>query len=134
MVNREIKVGDFFEKQFHITEELVRRFADISTDKNPIHLDESYAEKTFFKKRIAHGMLLGSFISAILGNDFPGNGTVYLSQSLEFKAPVYLNQIIKIRIQAVEVENKKIKLSTICSNEAGEVVLSGFASVKIFSI
>ena len=72
-----------------ITDEMVRSFATLTGDTNPVHLDEIYAATTRFGKRIAHGMLAASLISAALANDLPGPGTVYLSQSLQFKAPVY---------------------------------------------
>ena len=78
-----IKIDDEYSKNFKITIDMIEKFAMVSGDKNPIHLDEEYAQNSIFKKRIAHGLLVGSFISTIIGNYFPGKGTIYLSQSLK---------------------------------------------------
>jgi 3-hydroxybutyryl-CoA dehydratase len=119
-----------FNRQFKLSPDLVEKFAQASTDFNPVHLDEDYASKTIFKKRIAHGFLIGSFISAVLGNDFPGNGTIYLSQLMKFKAPVYLNDTIKVYVEIVEfMEKGRLKIATRCINQDGIIVIDGEAVV-----
>src|SRR5690625_6617701 len=93
------KSHDGRSKRFKVTEKDVQDFANCSKDRNPIHLDKEYAESSIFKRRIAHGMLLGSYISSVLGNDFPGIGTIYVSQSLNFKQPVFFVDIISVIIE-----------------------------------
>ena len=80
---KSIKIGDKFSKSKLVTEKMINEFAKQTGDNNPLHLDEEFAAKTQFTKRIAHGFLIGSFISAVLGNDFPGEGTIYLSQTMK---------------------------------------------------
>src|SRR5215204_7230434 len=90
----EIKVGDTFSTERLVTDELIRKFADISGDHNPIHLDEEFAKTTRFGQRIAHGMLSGAFISAVLGYEFVERRVVYLSQSMKFTAPVFIGDTV----------------------------------------
>lgn len=123
-------IGENYIKEFTVSNEMVEGFANYTGDKNPIHLDESYASNTIFKKRIAHGFLVGSFISAILGNDFPGKGTIYLSQTLVFRAPVYISETISVKVEITGFpHDKQIQLKTVCSNEQNKVVLEGEAVV-----
>lgn len=128
-----IKVGDTASITRVITDELIRQFANLSGDQNPIHLDESYAEKTRFGQRIAHGMLSASFFSAVLANQLPGIGSVYLSQSVKFVAPVFIGDSITARVTVIAVrEDKPIAtLETICTNQNGETVITGEAVVKM---
>ena len=116
----------------HISDETIRLFADVSGDHNPVHLDEEYAAKTIFGRRIAHGMLSASLISTVLGTKFPGPGTIYLAQNLEFKKPVFLDDIIEVKVTVVAVhpEKRVLELQTVCCNQAGEDVLVGTARVK----
>ncbi len=119
-----------FEKSFLITEENIKLFAEVTGDKNPIHIDEEYAKGTIFKERICHGMLIGSYISAIIGNDFPGRGTIYLSQVLFFKKPVKIEDVISIKISFIEaIKKNRIRLITNCTNQFGETVVEGEAVV-----
>ncbi len=111
---------------------MVREFARITGDNNPLHLDEEFAKKSIFGKRIAHGMLVASLISKVLGHDFPGAGTVYVSQSLKFRKPVYVNDTVKIRI---EVKNKnperhRLFLSTTVM-DYGKDVITGEAEIYL---
>lgn len=117
-----------------ITDEMVRTFATLTGDTNPVHLDEAYAATTRFGKRIAHGMLAASLISATLANDLPGPGTVYLSQTLQFKAPVHLGDTVTATLEVKSVrEDKSIAtLITTCTNQDNVVVLEGEA-VVLFS-
>src|SRR5215204_1972511 len=93
-----LKVGDSAETRKTIADEDVRAFAELTGDRNPVHLDEEYAASTRFGRRIAHGMLGASLISAVLANELPGRGTVYLSQTLRFTAPVFLGDTVTARV------------------------------------
>lgn len=127
----ELQVGDFYEEEVIITEEQLLSYANVTGDKNPLHIDEEYASQTFFKHRIAHGMLLGGYISKIIGMDFPGEGTIYLTQDMKFVCPIYINDRITIRIEVMEkIEDKnRIVLSTNCLRQNGEMAISGKAIV-----
>ena len=85
-------------KTIKITESLVNEYANLINDHNPIHLDENYAKSTPFKSRIAHGLLVSSFISSIIANDYPGKGSIYLSQNLKFIKPCYLGDELKCNL------------------------------------
>ena len=108
----------------------IKKFASASGDKNPIHLNEKFAKNTIFKSRIAHGMLIASFISSVIGNKFPGNGTIYVSQSLNFKRPVKINDIVKVKVilEKKILKKKWCKLKTLCSVK-NKIVLEGNAIV-----
>lgn len=114
-----------------ITETDIILYSGISLDCNPIHLNKTYAETSRFKKRIAHGMLTAGLVSAILGTRLPGEGTIYLEQTLKFKQPVYLGDTITAVCEIIDIieEQRKIILSTICTNQDGKVVLTGEAKV-----
>jgi acyl dehydratase len=109
----------------------IRAFAEASGDTNPLHLNEAFAATTRFGRRIAHGMLTGSLVSAVLGNDLPGVGTIYLSQKFEFKAPVYLGDTItaSVRVTDYRASNRIVTLHTTCTNQDGTIVLDGEAVV-----
>jgi len=115
-----------------ITEDDILLFALVSGDHNPIHLDAEYAEKSLFGKRIAHGFLIGSLISAVLGNDMPGPGSIYLGQTLKFLAPIHIGDTVTVTVKVVELREDKriITLHTNCTNQHGTLVLSGEAIVK----
>lgn len=127
----EIKVGDSAEFAKTIAEADIYLYAGITGDFNPAHLNEAYAEKTFFKTRIAHGMLVAGFISAILGTKLPGPGTIYLEQTLKFLAPVRIGDTITARVEAAEIMNdrNRIRFKTTCNNQEGTTVLDGEALV-----
>lgn len=114
-----------------ITDEDIRKFAEVSGDTNSVHLDESYAAATRFGKRIAHGMLTASLISAILGMDLPGPGTIYLSQTLNFKAPVFIGDEVTAKVELIKYrEDRRIAtFRTTCTNHDGVLVLDGEAVV-----
>lgn len=114
-----------------ITDEMIRTFAELSDDTNPVHLDDAYAATTRFGKRIAHGMLAASLISATLANDLPGPGTVYLSQSLQFKAPVYPGDAVIAIIEVKSVRDDKpiATLITTCVNQDNVTIIEGEAVV-----
>ena len=116
-----------------ITESDMNTFAEVSGDHNPIHVDEEAAKKSVFGRRIAHGMLSASFISAVLGMYLPGEGTIYLGQSLKFLKPVDIGDEITTKVTVAEVVNADkgiYKLSTQCFNQKDEMVIDGEATVK----
>jgi 3-hydroxybutyryl-CoA dehydratase len=115
-----------------ITEDDILLFALVSGDHNPIHLDARYAEQSFFGKRIAHGFLIGSLISAVLGNDLPGPGSIYLGQTLKFLAPIHIGDTITVSVKVVALREEKriVTLHTECTNQKGTLVLSGEATIK----
>ena len=110
----------------------VYMFAGISGDFNPAHINQVYAEQMAFKTRIAHGMLSAGFISSVLGNQLPGPGTIYISQSMTFLAPVAIGDTITATAEVVEIiaEKKRVRLKTICTNQEGKEVLTGEAMVS----
>jgi 3-hydroxybutyryl-CoA dehydratase len=110
---------------------MIRAFAELTGDTNPVHLDDAYAANTRFGRRIAHGMIAAGLISATLANDLPGPGTVYLSQSLQFKAPVHPGDIVTTTVEVKSVHPSKpvATLGTTCTNQQGVVVLEGEAVV-----
>lgn len=128
-----VQVGDTATISKTISDEDIRAFAELTGDYNPVHLDDEYAEGTRFGRRIAHGMLAASLISAALANELPGRGTVYLSQSLQFTAPVYPGDTVTARVTVTKVREDKpiVTLETICTNQSGETVVKGEAVVLI---
>ena len=125
-----IIVGDEDNYSRKVLEKDIKNFSDISGDYNPIHLDENYAKNTIFKKRIAHGMFISSFISKVIAEKLPGKGTLYLYQDLNFLKPVFINDIIRTSVKVIEIINsKKIRLKTICENQNSEIVINGEAIV-----
>jgi 3-hydroxybutyryl-CoA dehydratase len=124
-----LKIGDVSEFTKTVSESDIYQFAGITGDFNPAHVNEAYASKTFFKKRIAHGMLSAGFISAILGNHLPGPGSIYVKQELNFLAPVYIGDTITARAEVVDLdnENNRVTLSTNCYNQEGTMVIKGEA-------
>ncbi len=125
----EIKVGDSAQITKTITEKTIHDFAEATGDFNPIHLNQAFAEKTFFKGRIAHGALAVGYISSVLGNLLPGPGSIYLSQEAKFLAPVRIGDTITAKIEVVEIipEKNRVKFKTICTNQTGQTVVDGTA-------
>ncbi len=114
-----------------ISGEDIDKFADISLDRNPVHLDEEYAAKTMFKKRISHGILVSGLISAVLGTKLPGEGAIYMGQELKFMAPVYIGDTITATVEIIELvpEKNRVICSTICTNQDGKQVIVGKATL-----
>ncbi len=114
------------------TLEDVEAFAAISLDTNPVHMDDNYAKSTVFGKRIVHGMLTASLISAVIANRLPGPGTIYMGQDLKFTAPVFPGDTITAEVSVTELkaEKKIVILSTTCVNQDGKAVITGSAVVK----
>lgn len=131
----DLAIGDIFSTSRLVTDELIRKFADVSGDYNPIHLDEEFAKTTRFGKRIAHGMLSGAFISAVLGNKFKDRKIVYLSQTMKFTAPVYIDDTVTATATVTNIREDRgiVTLETICTNQNGETLVRGEAAVMILS-
>jgi 3-hydroxybutyryl-CoA dehydratase len=128
----EIKVGDSAEFAKTISESDIYLFAGVTGDLNPFHVNEEYSKKTFFKGRIAHGMLLAGFISTVVGCKLPGPGAIYVKQELKFMAPARIGDTITAKATVTEVvtDKNRVVLQTTCTNQNGEVVLDGQAMVS----
>ena len=129
-----LAVGDRASFTKTITESDIILFAGITGDMNPVHIDATFAEKSLFKQRIAHGMLSAGLISTVLGTRIPGPGAIYLSQHLEFRKPVFIGDTITatVEVTALEVDNPKkqrVTLATTCTNQDGATVLTGEATL-----
>lgn len=113
-----------------VTDEDIEMFAQISTDRNPVHLDEAYAKETMFKGRIAHGMLTAGLISAVIGEQLPGHGTIYMGQSLKFLAPVRPGATVRAEVEVIDInrEKRRVQLDCRCIVN-GKNVLVGEATV-----
>ncbi len=126
------RIGARAEYTRTVTENDIVRFAEVSGDHNPVHLDEEYAASTPFRGRIAHGILSASFISAILGNNLPGPGTIYLGQTLKFLAPVRIGDTITASVEVIALREDKriVTLRTDCINQDAVLVLTGEATTR----
>ena len=113
-----------------ITDTDIQLFAEISTDHNPVHLDEAYAQDTIFAGRIAHGMLTAGLISAVIGEQLPGHGTVYMGQTLKFLAPVRPGDRVEasVTVTAMDIGKRRVTMDTVCLVD-GKPVLKGEATV-----
>lgn len=126
---KDFYVGQTAELTHQYSENDVNMFADISGDHNPIHLDIEYAKKSIFGSKIVYGFLSGSLISAVLGNVLPGEGSIYMNQTLSFLRPVFIGDEItaKVMISEINEEKKRILLDTVCTNQNGKTVIEGSA-------
>jgi 3-hydroxybutyryl-CoA dehydratase len=129
---KELKVGDAARIQKTISEADVYLYAGITGDLNPAHVNEEYAKNTFFKTRIAHGMLTAGYISTVLGNRLPGPGSIYIHQSVNFLAPVHFGDTItaQAEVSTIDLEKNRVILKTTCMNQEGTIVLDGEAIVS----
>lgn len=125
----EMKIGDSASFSKTITDFDVKMFAGITGDFNPVHIDKEFAKNTLFKDRIAHGMLVSSLFSTVLGTQLPGEGAIYAGQELKFTKPVYLEDTITatVTVTELDVEKNRVVLETIATNQNGDVVIKGFA-------
>lgn len=128
----ELSIGERAEFTKTISESDVYLYAGITGDFNPAHLNEEYARKTFFKTRIAHGMLVAGLVSGLLGTRLPGPGTIYVRQEVRFLAPVRIGDTITASVEIAEIlkETKRVRVITRCTNQEGNVVLDGEALVR----
>jgi len=131
-VQDEFAVGQKYTFSEVVDDKLVRGFADATGDHNPIHIDDAFAKKTKFGQRIAHGGILFGIISRVLAMDMPGPGTIYLSQLVRFRAPVFINDEVTLELTITELLPKNgAKISTVIKKQTGEVVMDGEATVKL---
>jgi 3-hydroxybutyryl-CoA dehydratase len=121
----DLKVGDEASLLNTVTEATIGAFADVSGDKNPVHVDADYAASTMFKERIAHGMLSAAYVSAVFGMKLPGPGAIYISQTLNFKAPVKIGDTVVTTVKVAELvpEKKRARFECICSVNDKPVVV-----------
>ena len=129
-MNREIRLGQTAQISKKITDTDLTLFAAVTGDFNPIHFDPIYAAATPFKERIAHGMILAGLISAVIGMKQPGQGTIYLQQTLNFLAPVKVGDVVTASVEVIDLlEKRRVRLKTKCVKQDGVVVLDGEALV-----
>ncbi len=130
IVIEDIAVGMVRSLSKVVTDRDIELFAEISTDRNPVHLDDEYAQDTIFEGRIAHGMLTAGLVSAVIGEQLPGHGTVYLGQSLKFLAPVRPGDRVTAEVEVMEIDysKRRVKMETRCLVK-GKKVLVGEATV-----
>ena len=128
----DLSVGQSAETTKVVTANDVEAFAAVSGDTNPVHLDEAYARTTTFQTRIAHGMLSGAYISAVIGTKLPGPGAIYLSQSMRFRRPVKLGDpvVTRVTVQALDAQRGHATLATVCQVD-GKTVVDGEAVIMV---
>lgn len=126
----DLSIGQAAQRENVVTDGVIRQFAEVSGDHNPVHLDAAYAATTPFKERIAHGILSASYISAVIGMDLPGPGAIYVSQSLNFRRPVKLGArvITRVEVTALNPEKARATLACTCTVD-GKTVIDGEAVV-----
>lgn len=129
----DLKIGDKFSTSKQITDAVVRAFAELSGDYNPIHLDEEFAKTTRFGRRIAHGMISGALISAVLGYELKDRKIVYLSQTLKFTAPVFIDDTVTATATVTNIREDKpiVTIETICTNQNDETVVKGEGTIMV---
>jgi len=126
----DLEIGTHRHLTKQVTDEDIQMFAEVTTDRNPVHLDDEYAAGTMFKGRIAHGMLTAGLISAVIGEQLPGHGTIYLSQSLKFKGPVRPGDVVRTDLTVTDINREKRKVTMECKCTVdGKPVLIGEAVV-----
>lgn len=128
-----LKPGDTASISKLIGDADIRAFAELSGDFNPIHLDDEFARTTRFGRRIAHGMLGASLISTVLGTKLPGQGAIYLSQTLQFQAPIFAGDTVTAKVTVTKIKEGKpiVTLETVCENQRGETLIKGEAVVLL---
>ena len=130
IVIEDIEIGMFRYIRKEVTDADIEMFATISTDRNPVHLDDDYAQDTIFQGRIAHGMLTAGLISAVIGEQLPGHGAVYLGQSLKFLAPVRPGDMVYAEVKVTDIDHAKRRVTLDCHCAVnGKKVLVGEAKV-----
>lgn len=127
----ELKIGDFSELKKVFNEKDVLTFAEVTSDKNPAHVDKEYASKTMFKKQIAHGMFVGSLFSAIFGVKMPGLGSIYIKQALKFTKPVYFGDEItaKVTVKELKYDRNRVVFDCVAINQNNDTVIIGEAEI-----
>lgn len=133
MVYEELQIGMSYSMSNSFSSDEVAAFSKLSMDTNPLHIDAGYAEKSLFGKRIVHGFLAASLFSAIIGTKFPGEGSIYLNQTMSFLRPVFHDQLVTATVTVKELfpEKHRVLLETVCKDESGLVLITGTALVKL---
>jgi len=128
----DLEVGMFAEKTMVVSAEKIDAFAELSGDFNPVHTDAEYAATTMFGKRIAHGALSASLISAILGNDLPGPGAIFIELNMRFRKPAFIDDEVVARAEVAEINEKngRVKMKVSCSVD-GKAIIRGEAGVVV---
>lgn len=128
----DLSVGMFSEKKMVVSDEKITTFAELSGDYNPVHMDAEYAATTMFGRRIAHGALSASLISAILGNDLPGPGAIFTELNMRFRKPAFIDDEITARAEVVEINEKtgRVKMKVACFVD-GKAIIRGEAGVVV---
>ncbi|MBF7141493.1 MULTISPECIES: MaoC family dehydratase [Pseudomonas] len=125
-----LEIGQTASYSRTVTEREIQLFAELSGDRNPVHLDADYAAKTLFKERIAHGMITGALISAAVACELPGPGTIYLGQQMTFQKPVKIGDTLTVRLEILEKLPKfKVRIATRVFNQHEELVVDGEADI-----
>ena len=128
----ELHVGMTAVKLIPVTEQRIQQFAEASDDFNPVHMDEAFAAKTAYRGRIAHGLLSASFGSAVVGTILPGAGAIYISQTLQFHAPVRIGDEVEVRISVVSVDQESARVELDCEGFVdGKLIMGGVATVRV---
>ena len=129
----EMTVGMAAERTRVVSDELVRAYAELTEDFNPLHVDDEIANKSRFGGRIAHGMLSAGLVSAVLGMDMPGPGALWLTQSIKFTRPVMVGDTLTTRVEVIELmpAKRRARLATTCRNQKGETTLDGEALIQM---
>ncbi len=128
----ELRIGQSAEFSKTLSESDIYQFAGITGDFNPAHVNQSYAENTYFKQRIAHGMLSASLISTVIGMQLPGTGTIYVEQELKFLAPAFIGDTLTARVEVseIDVNKNRVRLITRCLNQNEKLIVDGTAMVS----
>ena len=130
---REVRVGDQARRSSLITEDIVTRFSELIGDTESFHVSDEAAARTVFKTRIAHGVHLAAFISTLIGQELPGFGTIYCSQTYNFYKPVYLGETITTEVTVLEkLPNQRLRMQTTMLNSEGGIIMDGIAVVKTY--
>ena len=128
----ELYVGMAAEKIIPVTEQRIQQFAEASDDFNPVHMDEAFASKTAYRGRIAHGLLSASFGSAVVGTILPGAGAIYISQTLQFHAPVRIGDDVVVCISVISVDPESARVELNCEGFVdGKLIMDGVATVRV---
>jgi 3-hydroxybutyryl-CoA dehydratase len=129
----EMTVGMAAERTRVVSDALVRAYAELTEDFNPLHVDDEIANKSRFGGRIAHGMLSAGLVSAVLGMDMPGPGALWLTQTIKFTRPVMVGDTLRTRVEVIELmpTKRRARLATTCRNQKGEMTLDGEALIQM---
>ena len=129
----ELKIGMSYKLSKAFSRNEVLLFSELSLDNNPVHIDKEYGKNSRFKENIVHGFLSGSLFSAIIGTKLPGEGSIYMSQEMNFRRPIYIDQEITSIVTIIEINSTKrtVLLTTTCVDTEDNILIEGFAKVKI---